>query len=141
MRAPTHFGATRSLAGTGARKLHRGGWKGCVKEYPNSFRTRALFAYHGLLEFRDSYYAWSRLLDHVNNFSRTGCFRTSFPGAFFTAARLGLGLATVRFVAFADFATLAALPRLAEFPLRSLARFCTFDPFFRLAMIAPFGAP
>ena len=73
--------------------------------------------------------------------SRTGCFRASFPGAFFTAARLGLGLATVRFVAFADFAPLAALPRLAEFPLCSLARFWTFDPFFRLAMIAPFGAP
>jgi hypothetical protein len=54
---------------------------------------------------------------------------------------LGLGLATVRFVAFADFATLAALPRLAELPLCSLARFWTFDPFFRLAMIAPFDAP
>jgi hypothetical protein len=69
--------------------------------------------------------------------SRTGSFRTSFPGAFFTAARFGLDLATVRFVAFADFATVAALPRLAEFPLRSLPRFCTFALFFRLAMIAP----
>jgi len=29
---------------------------------------------------------------------------------------------------------------LAEFPLCSLARFWTFDPFFRLAMIAPFDA-
>jgi hypothetical protein len=32
---------------------------------------------------------------------------------------------------------LRALPRLAEFALRSLARLCTFDPFLRLAMIAP----
>jgi hypothetical protein len=35
------------------------------------------------------------------------------------------------------------LPRLAEFPLRSFARFCTFDPFLRLAMFVPdlVGAP
>jgi hypothetical protein len=32
-------------------------------------------------------------------------------------------------------AALRALPRLAE--LRSFARFCTFDAFLRLAMIAP----
>jgi hypothetical protein len=32
---------------------------------------------------------------------------------------------------------LRGLPRLAEFPLRSFARFCTFDCFLRLAMIAP----
>jgi hypothetical protein len=66
--------------------------------------------------------------------STTGCFRTSFRGAFFTGARLGLALATVRFAALA---TLRTLPRLAEFPLRSFARFCTFDRFLRLAMIAP----
>lgn len=68
--------------------------------------------------------------------STTGA--TSFRAAFFTDARLGLALATVRF-AFprADLTTLRALPRLAEFRLRSLARVCTFDPFLRLAMIAP----
>jgi hypothetical protein len=44
--------------------------------------------------------------------------------------------ATVRFVGFAR-AALRALPRLAAFPLRSLARLCTFDPFLRLAMIYP----
>jgi hypothetical protein len=32
---------------------------------------------------------------------------------------------------------LRALPRFAEFPFRSFPRFCTFDPFFRLAMIRP----
>jgi hypothetical protein len=66
--------------------------------------------------------------------STTGCFRTSFRGAFFTGARLGLALATVRFAALA---TLRTLPRLAEFPLRSFARFCTFDRFLRLAIIVP----
>jgi hypothetical protein len=52
--------------------------------------------------------------------------------AFFTGARFGLALATVRFAVRAAF---CALPRLAGFPLRSFAR---FDPFFRLAMIDPF---
>ena len=52
--------------------------------------------------------------------------------AFFTGARLGLALAIV----FACTA-LRALPRFAEFPFRSFPRFCTFDPFFRLAMIRP----
>jgi len=46
--------------------------------------------------------------------------------AFFTGARLGLALATVRF-------TLRALPRVAAF------LFCTFDRFLRLAMIDPPG--
>jgi hypothetical protein len=41
--------------------------------------------------------------------------------AFFTGARLGLAFATVRFVAFAAFAV--RLPRLAEFFLRTVARF------------------
>jgi hypothetical protein len=45
-----------------------------------------------------------------------------------------LVLATARFAAFA---TLRALLRFAEFPFRSFPRFCTFDPFFRLAMIRP----
>jgi hypothetical protein len=56
---------------------------------------------------------------------------------------LGLALVTVRFVAFAALDTLRALPRLAELPLRSFARFCTFDAFLRLAMIDPLlvGAP
>jgi len=66
--------------------------------------------------------------------------RFTFGAAFFTAAGLGLALATVRFVAFAALDTLRALPRLAELPLRSFARFCTFDAFLRLAMIAPLGA-
>jgi hypothetical protein len=60
----------------------------------------------------------------------------TFRATFFTGAGLGLALATVRFAAFAALPTLRALPRLAEFPLRSFAR-CTFDPFLRLAMIDP----
>jgi hypothetical protein len=72
----------------------------------------------------------------VSTIGATGCF--TFRAAFFTAACLGLALATVRFVAFfAALATLRSLPRLAEFPLRSFARFCTFDAFLRLAMIDP----
>jgi hypothetical protein len=68
----------------------------------------------------------------------TGRFkrRASFRAAFFVVARLGLALATVRFVA-ADFDTLRALPRVAEFPLRCFVRFCTSDRFLRLAMISP----
>jgi hypothetical protein len=64
---------------------------------------------------------------------------TSFRAGFFAVARLGLAVATVGFVAFAlaGFATLRALLRLAELPLRSFPRFCAFDPFLRLAMIAP----
>jgi hypothetical protein len=62
--------------------------------------------------------------------------RFTFRAAFFTDARLGLALATVRFVAFA-LDTLRALPRVAEFPLGSFPRFCTFARFLRLAMIAP----
>jgi hypothetical protein len=61
----------------------------------------------------------------------------TFRATFFTDAGLGLALATGRFVAFAALAALRALPRLAEFPLRSFARFCTFDAFLRLAMIDP----
>jgi hypothetical protein len=74
----------------------------------------------------------------VSTTGATGCF--TFRAAFFTGAGLGLALATTRF---AVLATLRALPRLAEFALRSLARLCTFDPFLRLAMIAPVlvGAP
>jgi hypothetical protein len=49
---------------------------------------------------------------------------------------LGFAFTTVRLLAFAC-ATLRALPRLAEFPLRSFARFCTFNPFLRFAMIDP----
>jgi hypothetical protein len=63
----------------------------------------------------------------------TGCF--TFRAAFFTGVRLGLALATVLACA-----VLRALPRFAEFLFRSLARLCTFVPFLRLAMIAPFGA-
>jgi hypothetical protein len=75
----------------------------------------------------------------VSTAGATGCFirRTSFRAAFFTGARLGLALAIVRFVAFAALDALRALPRLAEFPLRSFACLCTFDAFLRLAMIAP----
>ena len=59
----------------------------------------------------------------------TGCFirRT----AFFTGARLGLALATVRFAG----AAFHALRSLAEVPLGSFPRFCTFDAFLRLATI------
>src|SRR5215468_9026477 len=68
----------------------------------------------------------------VSTTGATGCF--TFRAVFFTGAGLGLALATVRFAALA---TLRALLRLAEFPRRSLARLCTFDPFLRLAMIGP----
>ena len=71
----------------------------------------------------------------VSTVGATGCFIRCT--AFFTGTGLGFALAAVRFVAFADFAILRALPRLAEFPLRSLARFCTFDRVLRLAMIDP----
>jgi hypothetical protein len=64
----------------------------------------------------------------------TGWF--TFRAALLTGVRLGFALATVRLAAFA---TLRGLPRLAEFPLRSFARFCTFDCFLRLAMIAPWS--
>src|SRR6516165_8478423 len=60
--------------------------------------------------------------------------RFTFRAAFFTGARLGLALATIRFAALAALRTLL---RLAEFALRSLARPCTFDPFLRLTMIVP----
>jgi len=70
----------------------------------------------------------------VSTTGATGCF--TFRAAFLIGARLGLALATVRFLV-AGFATLRALPRLAEFPLLSFARFCTFALFLRLAMIAP----
>ena len=66
--------------------------------------------------------------------STTGA--TILRAAFFTGARFGLALAIVRFAAFAAFA-LRALPRVAEFPLRGLACFCTFDRFLRLVIIAP----
>ena len=73
--------------------------------------------------------------------STTGFFirRTTFGAAFFAVARLGLALATVRFVGFARAAsaTLRALGRLAEFPLRRFARFGSFPRFFLLAMIEP----
>ena len=65
-----------------------------------------------------------------------GCF--SRRAVFFPVARfLGLALATVRFIV-AAFATLRALRRFAEVPLRNFARFCTFDRFLRLAMIVLF---
>jgi hypothetical protein len=70
----------------------------------------------------------------VSTTGATGCF--TFRTAFFTGAAFGFALATVRFAAFA---TLRGLPRLAEFPLRSFARFCTFDCFLRLAIIDPPG--
>jgi hypothetical protein len=68
--------------------------------------------------------------------STTGA--TSFRAAFFTGARLGLALATIRFTfPRADLTALRALLRLAELRPRSLARIFGFDPFLRLAMIAP----
>ena len=70
----------------------------------------------------------------VSTAGATGCLIRR--ATFFTDAGLGLALAIVRFAA-ADFATLRGLPRLAEFPLRSFARFGSFDPFLRLAMINP----
>ena len=63
----------------------------------------------------------------VSTTGATGCF--TFGAAFFTGA--GLGLA-VRLDAFADLATLRALPRAVAAFL-----FCAFDCFLRLAMIRP----
>jgi hypothetical protein len=66
----------------------------------------------------------------------------SLCAAFFN--RLGLALATA---CFAALATLRPLLRLAEIVLRSLARRCSlarlriFEPFLRLAMLAPFWFP
>ena len=71
----------------------------------------------------------------VSTTGAIGCFIRR--AAFFTGAGLGLAVATVGFVAFAALDALRALPRVAEFPRRSFARFCTFDAFFRLAMIYP----
>src|SRR5215469_11168819 len=68
----------------------------------------------------------------VSTTGAIGCF--TFRAAFFTGAGLGLALATARFAAFT---ILRPLPRLAEFPFRTLARLFTFDPFLCLAMIAP----
>jgi hypothetical protein len=70
----------------------------------------------------------------VSTTGAAGCF--TFRAAFFAGALFGLALATVRFAAFVR-ADLRAFPREAEFPLRSFPCFCTFDPFLRLAMIAP----
>jgi hypothetical protein len=56
----------------------------------------------------------------VSTTAAIGC--CTFRAAFLTGARLGFVLATVRFLV-ADFATLRALPRLAEFALRNVARF------------------
>ena len=69
----------------------------------------------------------------VSTAGATGCLIRR--AAFFTGTRAGLALAAVRFVAFtfAALATLRVLPR-AVAPLL----FCTFEPFLRLAMIAPF---
>src|SRR6516162_1895375 len=70
----------------------------------------------------------------VSTTGAAGCF--TFRATFLTGAGLGVAFATARF---AVLATLRALPRLAGFALRSLARLCTFDPFLRLAMIDPRG--
>jgi hypothetical protein len=72
----------------------------------------------------------------ISTAGATGCF--TFRAAFFAVPRLGFALATVRFAALA---TLRALPRLAEFPLRSFARLRAFDAFLRLAMIVPWVWP
>ena len=98
----------------------------------------ARFAYLRLLDFRDCYLAWSSLLDHLSSddLASGATGRFTFRAAFFTGARLGLALATIRFAALAALRTLL---RLAEFALRSLARPCTFDPFLRLTMIVPGG--
>jgi hypothetical protein len=89
-----------------------------------------------LLNFSD--YVRSGSLDHLNSngfdCGNDGLFDP--PAAFFTGARFGLVLATVCFAAFAR-ENLRAFPRVAEFPLRSFPRFCTFDFFLRLASGQP----
>jgi hypothetical protein len=72
----------------------------------------------------------------VGGFIRCSFFRA----ALLAPARLGLALAIVRFVPPARrLDTLRVLPRAAEPPLRTFARFfgCTFVRFFRLAIINP----
>src|SRR5436190_10502709 len=92
-----------------------------------------------LLDFRDSYAPGAGCsitsTATISTAGATGCFKRR--AAFFTGARLGLALAAVRFDAFprAALDTPRALPGLAA--LRSFPRFWTFDPFLRLAMIAP----
>jgi len=85
-----------------------------------------------LFGFRDSY----GLLDHLSSdgfdYGTDGLFHPR-RAAFFTGARLGLALATVRLAG----AAFRALRSLAEAPLGSFPRFCTFDRFLRLAMIDP----
>ena len=71
----------------------------------------------------------------VSTTAAIGCF--TFRAVFFTGARLGLALAAIGFVAFAALDALRGLPRLAEFAFGGFPRFCTFDPFLRLAMINP----
>ena len=66
----------------------------------------------------------------VSTTGAAGCFIRRTRAAFFT----GVGFLRL---ALAALYALRVLPRLAEFPLRSFARFCTFDAFLRLAMIAP----
>ena len=66
--------------------------------------------------------------------SVSGGATASLCAASFDGLGLGLASATVRFAALD---TLRALPRLTDLPLGSFPRFCTFDPFLRLAMIAP----
>ena len=60
--------------------------------------------------------------------------RPALSARLFSLAPVWAWLATVRFAAFVS---LRVLARLAEFPPRCCARFCTFDPFLRLAMIRP----
>lgn len=64
------------------------------------------------------------------------CSITSATGRLIRRAVFFAGVDLVCLAAFAR-ATLRALPRLTGLPLRSFARFCTFDPLLRLAMIDP----
>jgi hypothetical protein len=77
----------------------------------------------------------SRISDVSTSVSSAGA-AVSLCAAFFAGVRLGLALATARLAALA---TLRGLPRLADFPLGSFPRFCTFDFFLRLAIIVPWS--
>jgi hypothetical protein len=93
-----------------------------------------------LLDFRDD--AGSGLPDLLDSdgFDSRSNRRLHFPRGFLRWRGFGLGPSNrslCRF-SFRGLRHLTCLPRLAELPLRSFVRFCTFDDaFLRLAMIVP----
>ena len=121
-----------SLPGVRLARSHDARARACPG--PQHVPGSARLTYLRLLDFRDGYYARSGSLDHLNS-DGFDC-RSGRPRGFFAGARLGLALATARFV--------AAFPRAALDSFLALGRavapflFWTFDDCFsRLAMIDP----